>query len=221
MKPAMRYNLLFGVTVVGLMLVGMLLRQPVATANLADELESRPVTAALEHEEAAIRATLTRYYVLLRETPVQTLDVQQFAQVLADTADFPLKIEVERHITAILGAERAKDAGYLTAMQAKWTHMQQGDRLARAAIAQAKAENREVSPEEWQALAAQNHGMLPPTFSEPDPSYKVALTYESVKIEADRAIVRLDDGIAYQEAILRKINGRWYIVNITPLNVHF
>lgn len=219
MKPAMRYSLLFGMTIVGLMLVGLLLRQPVATANLADELESRAVTAAIE--EAAIRATLIRYYGLLRETPVQTLDVQQFAEVLADTADLPLKVEAERHIAAILGAERAKDAGYLTAMQAKWTHMQQGDRLARAAIEQAKAENREVSPEEWQALAAQNHGMLPPTFSEPDPSYKVALTYESVEIEADRAIVRLDDGIAYQESILRKIDGRWYIVNITPLNVHF
>jgi hypothetical protein len=174
-----------------------------------------------EAEVKAIRAVMLRYYQLLRETPVQALDVQQFGEVLADTPDFTLTAETQQYISAILGTEKSSNAGYLTAMQAKWLHLQQGDRLARAAIEQARAENREVSPEEWQTLAEQNRRMVPPTFTDPDPNYRIALLYGSLEIEGNRAVARFDDGVTYQEAILRKIDGRWYIANIIPLNVHF
>jgi hypothetical protein len=183
--------------------------------------ESADVDPPGKTDTQAIMDVMLQFYQLLRETPVRTLDVKQFAEVLKDTPDYELTAETQNYVSVILGSEAAQSAGYLTAMQAKWTHLQQGDRLAKGVIEQAKAENREVTAEEWQALAEQNHGKLPPTFSDPDPNYKVQLQYESIEINEDRAVVRFDDGIAYQEAILRYMEGRWYITNIIPISVHF
>ncbi|RIK43395.1 MAG: hypothetical protein DCC55_05925 [Chloroflexi bacterium] len=185
------------------------------------DAQSRAVDSFNTSEAQAIMAVMLQFYQLLRETPVRTLDVRQFAEVLKDTPDYKLTAETQDYLSVILGSEAAQSAGYLTAMQAKWTHLQQGDRLARGVIEQAQAENREVTAEEWQALAEQNHGRLPPTFTDPDSDYKVQLQYESIEINEDSAVVRFDDGVAYQEAILRHIKGRWYITNITPISVHF
>ena len=83
----------------------------------------------------------------------------------------------------------------------------------------ARSENRQLSSTELQELIKANHGQLPSLGS--PVTGKTILTFESIEINRDRAIVRYDDGAALQEAILVKINGRWLIASIIPIWIHF
>ncbi len=71
------------------------------------------------------------------------------------------------------------------------------------------------------AMQAQYISISQGTMGIPVTANKTVLIFESIEISGDRAIVRYDDGAALQEAILVKINGRWFIASIVPIWVHF
>lgn len=167
-----------------------------------------------------IMAVMDRAYQLIGHAS-QSFDVSEFPAVFVDTADYQITDEQREAIAATLGvpASDVGNVGYLTAMQLKYESMGKGANLLREAMKKAKAENRQLSSTELQELAKANHGQLP-SLGSPVTS-KTVLTFESIQIEGERAIVRYDDGAALQEAILVKINGRWLIASIVPIWVHF
>ncbi|WP_423222378.1 hypothetical protein [Candidatus Amarolinea aalborgensis] len=169
-------------------------------------------------EAAPVKTVMERAYDLIG-TAAQTYDVSGFATVFVDTADYQLTTKQQEGVAAILGAEAAQRAGYLTAMQAHYMSLGHGAKLLQSALAKAKAEGRELSAEEFQAIIKANHDQVP-TLPSPVVA-KTNLTYESIEIAGDRATVRYDDGAALQEAILLKIKGQWYIAGITPVWAHF
>ncbi len=169
-----------------------------------------------------IMAVMQQAYTLMRATPVRTLDIKEFAHVFTDTSDFKFSPGWKTYLGDMLDPTATQKAGYLSAMQTKWSHLQQGDKLLNAAMSKAKAEQRNLTPEEWQALTKQNHNVPPPVLHDEDlATVKLELKYESIEVNDDKAVVRYDDGAALQEAILRKINGRWFIADITAIWVHF
>lgn len=166
-------------------------------------------------------AVMEQAYQLMHGTSIPTFDVNRFAEVFIDAADVQLSTEWQEYVSEMRGSAVTENVGYLTAMQTKWKHFQEGDRLARAALVKAQAENRDLTTEEWQELAKQNHGVQPPIFDEADPMYKPNLRYDAIEIDQDKATVRYDAGQALQEAILRLVNGRWFIADIRAIQVHF
>ncbi|MCB0145089.1 MAG: hypothetical protein KDE50_34730, partial [Caldilineaceae bacterium] len=171
-------------------------------------------------ESKDVMTVLNRFYEITG-APIETFEPNQLAEVLLDTSDFNLTDGWRTYLSTILDEEVVNRAGFLTAMQTKWTHLQQGDALARAAMAKAEAEKREVTQDEWDELTEQNHGMLPPGLYRGEPGYTTELKFESVNIEDEQAIVLYDDGAALYKAILRLVNKQWFIVDVTPIDVHF
>ena len=165
----------------------------------------------------SIKAVMAQAYDVIAKA-AQTYDVSEFSTVFVDTSDYKLTTEQLKALTGILGISATKNAGYLTAMQADYMAMGQGATLLQAAVDKAKAQNREITAAEFQAVIQANHGQVPPASVI---NAKTTLTYDSIKVNGDKAVVRYDDGAALQEAILVRINGKWFIAGITPINIHY
>jgi len=123
-----------------------------------------------------------------------------------------------KHTHKIQGEAALKDFGYLTSMITKRMNQQYGARLLRTAQEKAKAENRAVTQEEMRQLTEQNYG-LEPYLPDQDVQaqstpFKRVLTYLSVKVEGDKAELRLDDRVKNRKAILVRVDGRWYVAGI-------
>lgn len=167
-----------------------------------------------------IIAVMERAYQLIGRAS-HSFDVSEFPAVFVDTDDYQITDEQREAIAATLGVPNSDvgNVGYLTAMQLKYVSMGRGANLLREAMEKAKAENRQLSSTELQDLAKANHGQLPSLGS--PITNKAVLTFESIVVEGERAIVRYDDGAALQEAIVVKVNGRWLIASIVPIWIHF
>jgi hypothetical protein len=167
-----------------------------------------------------IVAVMNHAYQLLGNAS-QSFDVSEFPSVFIDTEDYKLTEEQQGIVaeTLNLTAVDAENAGYLTAIQAKYISKARGANLLQEALNKVRAENRELTAAEFQELVKENHGQWPSGSS--ITANKTILTFESIEINGDRAIVRYDDGAALQEAILVRFNGNWLIASIVPIWVHF
>jgi len=166
-----------------------------------------------------ILAVMDRAYILLR-SPVELIDASSYAEVMVNTSDYRPSQENLEFISTILGV--TQEAGYLSFIQAKHTHLQQGARLLRNALGKAKTENRALTNEEMQEIVQQNHGMLPASLQDLNVPIPIPnIQYEWIQIEGAKATVRYDPGQAVEEAILVKQEGRWYIASIKVIWAHF
>lgn len=155
----------------------------------------------------------------------RTFDASEFPSVFIDTEDYKLTDEQQENVAKALGIDSSevKNTGYLTAMQTSYLLRAQGASLLQAALDKARLENRELTAEEFQEVVKANHGQVPsmPLSAKDLTKNEKVLTFESIRINGDRAIVKYDDGAALQEAILVKINGGWFIASIVPIKIHF
>jgi hypothetical protein len=167
-----------------------------------------------------IMATMNLAYQVLGRAS-QTFDVSEFPDVFIDTEDYTLTDEQQKTIAEALGLSVAdvKNAGYLTAIQAKYISRGRGAKLLQEALEKARTENRELTATQFQEIVKANHGQWPS--SNAITANKTVLTFESIEIIGNRAVVRYDDGAALQEAIVLKQDGRWLIASILPIWVHF
>lgn len=190
---------------------------------LGVSLSRQPSFAAAPSDSLAaneVKATIEKYFALL-STPIEQLDITRFREVLRDTSDYKLTPPREADHRKLGDLSKMQSAGYLTAMQAQSANMKQGETLRQLATAKAKTENREVTPQEWQEMTKQNNGIMPSFIYQGDAANKLPLRYDAITIDGDKAVVRLDDGAALQELILRKVNDHWFITELTPITVHF
>ncbi|MCQ3935840.1 MAG: hypothetical protein DPW18_02215 [Chloroflexi bacterium] len=195
------------VTLIGLMFL-LSQSKPAQANSIPDTPESREIMAVIE-----------KAYQLMAYAS-QTFDVSEFPSVFIDTQDYKLTDEQKSAIADILGVNLTdvKDTGYLTAMQMQYISMGQGLELLKIALENAKAENRNLTAEEFREVIRANHGQMPASSFTLDA--KTKLVFESITIDENRAIVRYDDGAALQEAILVKVE-RWFIASIVPIWIHF
>lgn len=175
-----------------------------------------------------IRSTIENAFDLISLSHLN-LDCSQYREVFIDTGDYKI-IDKKQYvfIEQELGAGFAKDAGYLTAMRAKCEWYTRIMPIYKTYLAKAKSENRELTLEEWQELEELSLGYGIPAPIEDEyysPDYKVNSSVEMQSIymnwRGSRAIVRFDDHAAVQEAILIKVDGRWFISSIIPINIHY
>lgn len=193
-----------------LLALAMISSAPAAQAQVAQRVPDSP--------EAQIKAVMERAYQVIGNA-ARTFDVSEFPSVFADTSDFYVTPQQEQSVADILGETATSNVGYLTAMQAKYVSLGQGARMLRAALDKAKAEDRKLTAEEFQELTEANHGRMPSLGS--SVTARTSLTYKSIEVAGDRAVVRYDDGAAIQEAVLARIDEKWFVAGITPVWVHF
>ncbi|RIK43394.1 MAG: hypothetical protein DCC55_05920 [Chloroflexi bacterium] len=152
-----------------------------------------------------------------------TGDMHKLKDALVDHPDYLLELQSEQQeelrtfIASVLGSDASKNFGYLTAMKNKITYRLQGEEFVKAAIEQAKAEDREFTNEDLQALAAQNpdkYIVWPRTSTDFAPPDSTQRMYKSIQIDGDKARAVYDDGIRDKTAILVHIEGRWYVAGI-------
>ena len=167
-----------------------------------------------------IMAVMNKAYQVLGRAS-QASDISELPDVFIDTEDYKLTDQQQEIVAASLGLGIAEveNAGYLTAMQAKYISRAQGAKLLQAALEIARTENRNLTSTEIQEIIRSNNGQWPS--GSPITTNKTILTFESIEVNGDKAIVRYDDGAALQEAILVKKAGRWFIASIVPIWVHY
>lgn len=151
----------------------------------------------------------------------ETTDVSLLPEVFLDTADYKPSDDVKKNVEQIFGDEIANNAGYLTSMQAKYLARGKAEKYMNAAIEKAKAENRELTKQEFQQVIIDSNGVIPPDGYYKSPTGKTQLSFERIEISGDKATVYYDDGAAYQKATLLKVNGKWFITNIEALQIHY
>lgn len=204
----LKLRLLGVMTIVFLALVIFLILQSIAL-GIPDTPDVRLVTS-----------TLIRYYELL-DTPLEELDTEQFTQVLLDSEKYQLTDERKEYLSRAGKFSETDSAGYLTAMQTKYAQMQWIEKQRSALEQKAQAEGRQVTDSEWAALTNANNNEAIPYIYHRETEYKTQLLFKSVVIEENKATVRYDDEAALQEATLNYVDGRWFIVDIQAIWVHF
>lgn len=71
------------------------------------------------------------------------------------------------------------------------------------------------------AMQAQYISMSQGAMGVPVSKAKIVLAFKTMRINRNKALVRYDDGAALQEAILVKVDGKWFIASIKPIWIHF
>jgi hypothetical protein len=207
-----RYALLLGVTLFGVVIFLLTYRQQSHAANIPDTPESREVITALE---SAIRVL---------DIPAEQLDFNELSTVLINHPLYQTELPPDElsalleYTSKIQGAAALEDFGFLTAMRTKRLNQQHGAELLRAALKRAEMEDRELTADEWQELTEQNYGIqpyLPPASPEGQSTPFVRpLIYLALKINENQAEIKFDTGVKQQRAVLVRIDGRWYVAGI-------
>lgn len=179
----------------------------------ADNPRAQPILAALNQGYA----TLHQAYA--------TQDVDLLTTSFIDHPVYRWKLSgreraaLRTFITQVLGAEAARDFGYLTAMQNKITYRIHGDQLLRTKLAEGPREISELSEAEWATLAAQNLGERPSllggeTITPQDPVYYGVEKAHLIHLCGAKAEVNYSDYIMGRSAILLWRDGKWWIAGI-------
>lgn len=171
-------------------------------------------------ETQKITSTLIRFYELL-DRPTAKLDVTQFSEVLLDSEEYQLTEHREEYLDQSGYATSSPRAGYLTAMQINYKQMKQIENQRSVLLRKAQAENRQITAAEWEELAGANNGKAVPFIYQSESQRRTQLLIHSITIDGERAVVRYDDQAALQEAVLIYKDGRWFVVDLRAIWIHF
>ncbi len=196
-------------------LISLVVLTVAANAQFRRSLLSMPDTSDCK----AIAAIVTQFYALL-DAPAETIEASEFAQILIDAPTFPLTDGQRAFLTQTMGFKSIAQIGYLTYMQTEHRYQQQGQQLLTKALATAGNESRDVTIEEWAAIKQQNNGQLPPAPSDSSGA-KTEVEIESIQFDGTQATVRYNTQSAYREAIMTKVENRWYIAGVKVIWAHF
>ncbi|RPI35233.1 MAG: hypothetical protein EHM70_00345 [Chloroflexota bacterium] len=181
------------------------------TVDLTSEVAGE-IYAALEQGQTALAVGALNW------------DCGQYSDIFVDTTDHRLTADTKAYIDQVLGSGASTHAGYYTAMYATCIHGSRIIPLYEALISQARAENRDLTGEEWDELKKANFGEIPPA---PPPEGatvpEIVLDIQSIRVTlgGKKAVVLFDDGSALLKAILVRIDGRWWIASVVAQKVHF
>ena len=171
------------------------------------------------NEVAAIKAVIDRAY-WLDGIAARTFDVSQFATVYVNDPAVQLSSEGADFLARARAGhpDAPSSSGFLDYKLAFYGHWQVGAERLEQLQARAKAEGREVTATELQAIAT---GGQPPAPRRTDPMYQTRLRFDSVRIDGQRAEVVFDDGAVLQRMFLVKTPDGWKIAGRRIIQVHF
>lgn len=200
MKKNARYIFLFPVVVIILVIAAVFLQSWL----------NRPLPVSLNAPEAQpIKDILARSQEIENTLFCEpTSDINMLADVYVDTSGYKPSKDGKALITKYLGEDSVKNAGYLTYIKAYHLWRRSGDPYPRS------------SPEITQNSSTQIAPTEKPVMYCPDPMPETELSFRSIAIRENKALVHFDTPTYLKEAILIKVGGVWYIASMRNLQVH-
>jgi hypothetical protein len=168
-------------------------------------------------ETKEIMKTIERAYDIKAEA-AYTFDLKKLPTVFINDPRFPLNekdLETVRQLTYNPSLE---SVGWLDYEIAHYSWWRDAVLHSEAVHAKAKAENRDLTQEERKSLV-DPYGRVAPARVE-SPIRKISLTFLSVEVDQDIAIVDLDDGPRTIQMTLVLVDKKWYIANSKILSIH-
>jgi hypothetical protein len=182
------------------------IRQSEITRSIPDTPEAREVMKTVE------------WAYDIRAEAAYSLDLKKLPAVFINDPRFPLsekRIETVRQLTNDPSRDSAGALDYEIAFYSWWRDATMHSEAIRE---KAKAENRALTEEERKSLI-DPYGRIAPARVE-SPIRKTPLTFYSIEIQEDIAIVVLDDGPRTVELTLVLVDKHWYIANSEILIIH-
>lgn len=179
-------------------------------------------------DRQAVQAAVEKFYSILIEVGA-TKDVGKFSEILLDSPDRHLDERTRQSIEQGMGKAVAANAGYLTAMQSKYSTSFKVSSLLADALEKAQAENRELTQDEREQIRLANGGVPPPAIQKNSSTSTAnsvmgdhyVIDFISIVVNGDTAIVKYDNQMALEIANLTRKNDRWFVTCVTPIYIHF
>lgn len=171
---------------------------------------TRPVPISLDDPQAQpIKDVLVKSHKLEAIVGcISESDVNMLDEVYKDTADYKQTADRNVMIAKYLGQEAVDGAGYLTFKKAYYLWRRSGDLFPRA------------SPDPTLVYLATTLPTSKPSQYCPDPLPDPELSFQSIAIRENEAIAVYQYGPYLLEEILRRFDGRWFVVSSRALSIN-
>ena len=168
-------------------------------------------------EAKEIMRTIERAYDIEVEA-AYTFDIKKFPTVFINDQRFPVSPGTLEIIKDLTDDPSLESAGWLDYKVAFYSWRIKATLHAEAVKEKAKQENRALSKEERDSLIDSN-GRSAPARAQ-GPTRTTSLTFMSIEVNEDVAIVILDDGTYKAELTLVFVDGSWYIAGFKGLSLN-
>ena len=167
-------------------------------------------------EAQQIMDTIKKAYDIETEG-AYTFDFSKFPTVFINDPRFPVDPGTLQVIREMTNNPSLDTAGWLDYKMAYHSWARDSILYTEAVFAKAKAENRELTPEERASLTDSYGRSAPARISRPTRNNPVI--FKSMKINKDVAYVIVDDGPYLAELALVLVNGNWYIAGFKGIAI--
>ena len=168
-------------------------------------------------EAKEIMKTIEKAYDIEAEA-AYTFDIKKFPTVFINDPRFPVSPGTLETIKELTNNPSLESAGWLDYKVAFYSWRIEATLHAEKVKEKAKQENRALSDEERDSLMDSN-GRSAPARS-PGPTRNRSLTFMSIDVNEDIAIVILDDGTYKAELTLVFVDGIWYIAGFKGISLN-
>lgn len=146
-----------------------------------------------------------------------TFDISKFPTIYINDPRFPVSPGTLETIRQLTLNPEIETAGWLDYKIAYYSWMRDTILFSEAIHEKAKAENRELTKEERQSLIDPQGRTAPARAESPDRT--VPITYLTVDINGDIAVVTLLRGVYHSELTLVLVDKNWYVANERFLSI--
>jgi hypothetical protein len=168
-------------------------------------------------EAKEIIKTVERAYDVESEV-VYDFDLSKLSTVFVNDPRFPLDSSTLQTVSELTNNPSLESAGFLDYKMAYYSWRRDATLHAETVYAKAKSENRDLTDEEKKSLVDPYGRIAPPRAKDTKREYN--LTFLSVEINDDIALVVLDTVGTTVELTLVYVNDNWYITGIRGIVFH-
>ena len=181
---------------------------PVPTAWPTLQLNSTPTPATTDQ----LKALVVRYYELTGNA-ARTFDVSPFSSVFTDDP----KVSLDTWQVETMAKAHAQGTGMLSYELTFFGNWKQGAEKFEELATKAKAEGRELTKDDIQAVSSSSAIPAP---RRTDPMYLPMLTYKSFVVDGNQAQVVFDDGGQTLKFFCVSTKNGWQIAGMRVLDTH-
>jgi hypothetical protein len=171
---------------------------------------NRPLPVSLDDPSAQlVRDVITRsheiQHILFCDSEA---DIKLLEEVYIDAEDYALGETDELLITKYLGSQSAQQAGYLTRMKAYFLWSRSGDPYPSSSVDITSDSSIKIAPTEK------------PIRYCPDSFVQSEIRFKTIAVRDNKAIVQYSSPGMLNEAILIRVNDKWFIISTHVLMVN-
>jgi hypothetical protein len=168
-------------------------------------------------EEKDVIKTIKKAYKIDAEV-AYTLDLSKLPTVYINDPRFPLDVGTLQVVRDLTQNPSLESAGFLDYKMAYYSWRRDATLLSDAIHEKAKSENRDLTEDEKKSLIDPQGRIAPPRPQKPDS--ELMLTFLSMEINDDIALVVLDTVGSTVELTLVFVDNNWYVAGLKGISNH-